>query len=125
MATALPLESRSLPEGKPATFGTTSLVFAILTIVLPVLLMIFIGYKADAAEREANNQNNGLLGFLLLITGIFFAGIVSGLSSLVGTLTGVAAFARGERHAWRAVVGLVVNAPVLVCHLRRHRHPDE
>ena len=50
MATALPLESQSA-EGKPAAFGTTSLVFAILTIVLPVIVMIFVGHKADVRMR--------------------------------------------------------------------------
>ena len=115
MATALPLEGQSPPaESKPATFGTASFVFAILTIVLPVLVMIFFGQKATQEGQAANNNadHGALVSLLLVLAGVVFAGIVSGLSSLVGTLTGVVALIRGESHAWRPVVGLIVNVPV-------------
>jgi hypothetical protein len=115
VATALPLESRSPAENKPAIFGTASLFFAILTIALPVLMMICFGQKADQAEHDPNQGGwGGLAAIFLLLLGVAFAGIVSGLSSVVGTVTGVVALVRGESHMWRPIVGLIVNAPVLV-----------
>jgi hypothetical protein len=114
MAAVLPLEGRSAPESKTAAFGTASFVFAILTITLPVLMMIFFGFKATQEGQNANNNGWGdLAAFLVVIAGLIFAGIVSGLSSVAGTITGVVALIRGERHMWRPIVGLVVNAPVL------------
>ena len=41
MSAAIPLEDRPIPERITATFGTASLVFAILTIILPVLTVAF------------------------------------------------------------------------------------
>jgi hypothetical protein len=112
---ALPLETSREAKGKPATFGTASLVFAVLTIVLPVLVMLAFGQKAT---READSPEHGGWGGLvaigLLFVGVVAAAIVSGLSSLAGTITGVVALARGERRVWRSVVGLVVNVPVLL-----------
>jgi hypothetical protein len=111
---ALPLESRSPLERKSATFGTASLVFAALTIILPVVMMLIFGQKAD---RESNAPDNGGYGPLvaigLLLAGAAIGVIAAGLSSLVGTLTGAVALIRGERSQWRPVVGLIVNVPVL------------
>jgi hypothetical protein len=49
-----------------------------------------------------------------MLAGFALAVAASGLSSLVGTIAGVVALARGERHRWRSVVALIVNVPVLV-----------
>jgi hypothetical protein len=101
--------------GKKATFGTTSLVFAALTVILPAVMMLIFGQKAD---RESNAPGNGGYGPLvaigLLLAGAALGAIAAGLSSLVGTVTGVVALLRGERHTWRPVVGLIVNVPVLL-----------
>lgn len=115
MNAALPLPDRPDTDAKPASFGTASLVFAGLTVILPVVLMLIFGQKAD---RESNAPDNGGYGPLvaigLLLAGAAMGAIAAGLSSLVGTVTGAVALLRGERHAWRPVVGLIVNAPVFL-----------
>ncbi len=111
MDAALPAPREVSVEKKPPTFGTVSLVFAVLTIILPLVTLLFFGQKA--AQEERANAQGGLAGFLVVIIGVFFSAIVSGLSSLLGTLAAVVALARGERQTWRPIVGLIVNVPVL------------
>jgi hypothetical protein len=111
---ALPLRYQPGADAKPASFGTASLVFAGLTVILPVVMMLIFGQKAD---RESNAPDNGGYGPLvaigLLLAGAAMGVIAAGLSSLVGTITGAVALIRGERSQWRPVVGLIVNVPVL------------
>lgn len=87
--------------------------FAILTIVLPVVLMISFGQKADKAD-QSENPYKGFEVLGLVLVGLFFALIAAGVSSVFGTLTGVVALIRDERSVWRPIVGLIVNAPVTV-----------
>jgi hypothetical protein len=109
-------------KGKGAIFGTASLVFALLTVVLPVIVMIYFGSKAaNALPPENNNRAKdigeagaGLVPFAIALAGVGVAIVVSGVSSLVGTLTGVVAMIRREPKRWFAVIGLIVNVPVTV-----------
>jgi hypothetical protein len=106
---------------KKAIFGTTSLVFALLTVVLPVVVLIYFGLKAGDAMQPPDDPNRakdigeagrGVLPFAIAAAGVAFAIIASGVSSLVGTLTGVVALIRRERSVWRPIIGLIVNVPV-------------
>ena len=51
---------------------------------------------------------------MFIALGVIAAVIVAGVSSLIGTLTGLVALARGEGQSWRPIVGLVVNVPVVL-----------
>ena len=98
------------PEAKKSSFGIASLVFALVTVVSPVVVALVTGYELSHNE-EANNHG-GWGGFLFIVLGVMAAVFVAGVSSLIGTLTGVVALLRGEAQQWRPVVGLVVNVPV-------------
>ena len=97
---------------RPATFGTASLVFAILTVVSPVAVFFLFGQQVARDEQARGSHGWGPL--LAILVGVFLSATLAGLSSLAGTLTGVASLAHGERRAWRPVVGLLVNVPVLL-----------
>lgn len=99
-------------EPKKSSFGTVSLVFALLTVVSPVAVALVTGYELTHNE-EANNHG-GWGGLLFVVLGVMAAVLVAGISSLIGTLTGVVALARGEGQNWRPIVGLVVNIPVVL-----------
>ena len=112
MDAAIPADRESAVDTKPATFGTASLVFAGVTVLLPVIVMLFFGEKAPREEQAGGW--GGLSAIFLVLVGLMFAALVSGLSALAGTITGIVALVRGEQSAWRSVVGLIVNAPIFV-----------
>jgi hypothetical protein len=92
-------------------FGVASAAFAGLTVLLPVLVMAFFINKA---EREPNDPDHFWAWLSAVIVGGGVSVVASGLSSLVGSIAGGVALARGERRGWLAGLGLVVNAPVLL-----------
>lgn len=104
MATAPPAPVAS----KGSAFGTVSLVFA----ALPIVVVLITGYELNRDEAAHKHDGWGGLGIVLLGAAAVVA--VAGLSSLVGTVAGAVACARGEGHIWRPIAGLVVNAPVLL-----------
>ncbi|VTR97157.1 unnamed protein product [Gemmata massiliana] len=107
MAMALPAPA----ESKGSAFGVTSFVFAGLTVLAPVLIMVFFGARAlESAERPSHSWEP--LG--LVLAGGVLSIIAAGASSLVGSVAGTIALLRGERRIWRAIFGLVVNLPVLL-----------
>lgn len=106
MSAALPAPS----ETRGAPFGTASLVFAALTVVLPVAIGFLTAHQLD--RDEAARQGNGWGGLLILLLGVAGIVVAAGLSSAAGAAAGIVALARGERAVWRPVVGLVVNVPV-------------
>jgi hypothetical protein len=97
-------------ERAPA-FGTTSLVFAVLTVVLPVLIMLYAGARAD---KDTSDPSHVWGPIAILIAGGVFALFALGVSGALGTLTGGVALVRGESSTWRAVVGLIVNVPAVL-----------
>jgi hypothetical protein len=102
-------------------FGTASLVFAILTVVLPVIVLISFGLKAEEAMQPTPDDPNrakdigeagrGVVPFAIMLAGFALAVAASGLSGLVGTITGILALIRLERAVWRPIIGLIVNVP--------------
>jgi hypothetical protein len=99
-------------EPKKPVFGTASAVFAALSVVLPVLIMLLFGREANqTADMHERDQFWRWLG--LLLAGLIVSTLAAGLSGLLGTIAGAVALLRGEPKRWRAVVGLVVNAPIV------------
>lgn len=98
-------------EKKPPTFGTASLVLAAVTVVVPTIILA--GFVAWASEEPTEGW--GWLAVLgLLAAGGLLAIVVGGFTSLLGSLAGGLALARGERGAWRSAIGLLINLPVLL-----------
>src|SRR5262245_5532776 len=110
MSTQLSAELKPVREGRLAIFGTTSFVFALLTAVLPVIVLFYFGSQAaDAMRPEPDDPNRakdfgevgkGFVPFVIMLAGFAAAVGVSWLSSLVGTLTGAIALIRRERKVW-------------------------
>jgi uncharacterized membrane protein YedE/YeeE len=98
-------------EPKKPVFGTASVVFAALSVVLPVLIMLLFDREANQPTEHQRDQFWRWLG--LLIAGLIVSTLAAGLSGLLGTIAGAVALLRGEPKRWRAVVGLVVNAPIV------------
>lgn len=108
---AHPLPATDATDSKRTSFGTASLVFAGLTIVLPVLVGLFTGERLEHSEAAKRDWWGGLGIFVL---GLLAAIAVAGLSGLIGTVTGIVALVRREGQSWRSVVGLLVNVPVVL-----------
>lgn len=106
METTLPV------EGKKAMFGTLSVVFAALTVILPVLVVAFFSNEAD---KDTSDPTHFWGPLALLIAGGILAVLVGGISGLLGTISGSVALIRREPIRWLAIVGLVVNIPVMLC----------
>jgi hypothetical protein len=96
-------------DGKRFSFGTTSVVCAGLTILLPVLVVVFAGVRAN---QDTNDSTHFWGAFVVLVVGGVFAVLAAGVTSVLGTVAGAIALGRGERNGWLATVGLCVNAPV-------------
>lgn len=109
MSAAYPLPANNRTDSKAPTFGTASLVFAGLTIVLPVLVVLLTNYRLDHIGR---NNHNGWEGLGIVLLAVMAAVASAGLSGLVGSITGIVALARGEGQRWRSIIGLIVNVPV-------------
>jgi hypothetical protein len=105
---AVPLTPAPAAEKKPS-FGTASVVCAGLTVLVPVLIMVFAGTRAD---RDTSDPSHVWGPLAILVAGGILAVLAAGVTSAVGAVTGGIALARGERNRWLAVIGLIVNAPV-------------
>lgn len=110
MDAVIPLNHTEETDSPPATFGTASLVFAALTVLLPAVAMLLFGEKAAREERAG--PWGGLASLGVLLAGVFFSSVMAGLSSVAGTVTGAVALIRDEANSWRAVVGMMLCVPV-------------
>jgi hypothetical protein len=97
-------------EPKKPHFGIASLVFAALSVVLPVVIVLVVERQVD---RDTHEQAKAWAPLIAVFLGAILSAIAVGVTSLLGTITGGVALARGERQSWLAVVGLVVNVPIL------------
>jgi len=98
-------------EPKRAYFGTASAIFAVLSVVLPVLIGVFF---ASRVEKETNEQAKAwapLGAFFATMIVSFFA---DAITSVLGIVSGLIALGRREQWKWLAVVGLVVNVPIVL-----------
>jgi hypothetical protein len=98
-------------EPKKPVFGTASVVFAALSVVVPVIIMLLFGREANQPTEHERDQFWRWLG--LLLAGLILSTLAAGLSGLLGTIAGVVALIRAEPKRWRAVVGLAVNGLIV------------
>ena len=99
-------------ELRRPVFGVASVVFAVLSILVPVLVMVLFGHEAGrASQDEKRNQFWEALG--LLLAGAIVSVFAAGITSLLGSVSGGVALLRRESKRWLSVVGLVVNLPIL------------
>jgi hypothetical protein len=96
-------------EQKSSPFGIASVICAGLAVLLPPLIMLFAGMRAD---RDTSDPTHFWGPLAILVAGGLLAVLVAGLSGLVGSITGGVALARKERQSWLAVIGLIVNVPI-------------
>jgi hypothetical protein len=108
---ALPQPVSRTAGARAPWFGTAALVLAVLTLVLPVLIMLSAGERAD---KDTSDPSHVWGPIAILIAGGVFAVFAMGVSGALGTLTGGVALARGEASTWRAVIGLFVNVPAVL-----------
>lgn len=92
---------------KRPVFGTASLVFTALVVVVPVLVVMFF----SAVDRVKGHT--GWEAFVEVVLAFLLAGLGILLAAVGGVVTGIIGLARGERSRWRAVLGLVLTAPIL------------
>ena len=111
MDAVLPQPASRSAGARAPWFGTASLVFAVLTVVLPVLVMLS---AAERADKDTSDPSHVWGPFAILLGGGIIAVFLSGVSGALGTLTGGVALARGESSTWRAVIGLIVNVPAVL-----------
>lgn len=109
MSAAIPLRPTSSSQTRSAAFGTASAVCAVLTLLLPVVILFLVGAKA---ANEPNEQARAWAPLLVILVGGFLSLLASAFTSVVGSVAGAVALARRERNIWLAVVGLIVNAPI-------------
>ncbi|MCI0700722.1 MAG: hypothetical protein L0241_06545 [Planctomycetia bacterium] len=98
-------------EPKKSYFGAASVVFAVLSVVLPIAIGAFFGSRV---ENETSEQAKAWGPLIALFATIIVSFLVVGITSFLGSLSGLLALVRGERSSWLAVVGLIVNGPILV-----------
>ncbi len=98
----------TIERPRPA-FGITSVVFAVLSFLLPISLIIV--FMDKAKNEDANQQVWAALGAML--AGVVFAGVAAGVTSIVGVVTAIIALIRRERLIWVAIIGLIPNGLIL------------
>ena len=108
---AYPLPSANPSETKSLAFGITSVVFAVLTVLLPVIIVTFF---AVVVTNDPNERARAWAPVVIVFIGGFVSLMASGITSALGTVAGVIALARHERKSWLATLGLIVNVPVML-----------
>jgi hypothetical protein len=109
VSAAYPLQPAEPSEVKSSAFGTASAVFAVLTILLPVFVMTWIGVKAS---NDPNERARDWLPVLVIFVGGFIGLMASGITSVLGTIAGTIALARHEPKRWLATTGLIICVPI-------------
>ena len=109
MSAAYPLQHANSSETKSSAFGTASVVFAVLTVLLPV---VFITFFAVKATNDPNEQARAWAPLIIVFAGGITSLLASGVTSVLGSIAGVIALVRNEPKSWLATAGLIVNVPV-------------